>query len=81
MMISIWCNDLFKDRELGDGDEIGLYCDPISANLVFKLLSQVGSWCKGPIIQEQKQNNIMVFSLKAILFLMHIRVVLDIIRI
>ena len=32
MMISIWCNDLFKDRELGDGDEIGLYFYLIKVN-------------------------------------------------
>ena len=36
---SIWCNDLFKDRELGGGDEIGLYWDPRSDSLVFELLS------------------------------------------
>ncbi|WMV30933.1 hypothetical protein MTR67_024318 [Solanum verrucosum] len=40
---SIWCNELFNDRKLGDGDEIGIYWDPRSASLVFKLLSQVGS--------------------------------------
>ncbi|KAK4716754.1 hypothetical protein R3W88_015092 [Solanum pinnatisectum] len=40
---SIWCNELFNDHGLGDGDEIGLYWDPRSASLVFKLLSQVGS--------------------------------------
>ena len=36
---SIWCNDLFNDRELGDGEEIRLYWDPRSTSLVFKLLS------------------------------------------
>ncbi|XP_027768105.1 uncharacterized protein LOC107001322 [Solanum pennellii] len=35
--------ELFKGRRLGEGDEIGIYWDPRSATLVFKLLSQVGS--------------------------------------
>ncbi|KAG5581169.1 hypothetical protein H5410_051796 [Solanum commersonii] len=37
---ALWCIELFKDRGLGDNDEIGLYWDPIFFNLVFKLLSQ-----------------------------------------
>ncbi|XP_049399856.1 uncharacterized protein LOC125863932 [Solanum stenotomum] len=40
---ALWCIELFKDRGLGDGDEIGLYWDPRFSYLVFKLLSQVGS--------------------------------------
>ncbi|WMV50935.1 hypothetical protein MTR67_044320 [Solanum verrucosum] len=39
----LWSIELFKARILGDGDEIGLYWDPRSSTLVFKLLSQVGS--------------------------------------
>ncbi|XP_049402084.1 B3 domain-containing protein At1g10455 [Solanum stenotomum] len=39
----LWSIELFKGRILGDGDEIGLYWDPRSSTLVFKLLSQVGS--------------------------------------
>ncbi|KAK4718104.1 hypothetical protein R3W88_016442 [Solanum pinnatisectum] len=41
--ISFWCVELFNSRRLGDGDEIGLYWDPRSSTLVFKLLSQVVS--------------------------------------
>ncbi|XP_069146023.1 putative B3 domain-containing protein At1g51970 [Solanum lycopersicum] len=40
---SLWSIELFKDRRLGESDEIGIYWDPRSATLVFKLLSQVGS--------------------------------------
>ncbi|WMV50948.1 hypothetical protein MTR67_044333 [Solanum verrucosum] len=36
---ALWCIELFKDRGLGDGDEIGLYWDPRFSCLVFKLLS------------------------------------------
>ncbi|KAK4716180.1 hypothetical protein R3W88_014518 [Solanum pinnatisectum] len=32
---------LFNDRGLGDGDEIGLYWDPRSSSLMFKLLSHI----------------------------------------
>ncbi|KAG5581174.1 hypothetical protein H5410_051801 [Solanum commersonii] len=38
--LSLWCIKLFMDRELGNGDEIGLYWDPSFSFLVFKLLSQ-----------------------------------------
>ncbi|WMV30942.1 hypothetical protein MTR67_024327 [Solanum verrucosum] len=38
---SLWCIELFKDRGLSDGDEIGLYWDPRSPSLMFKLLSQI----------------------------------------
>ncbi|KAK4718102.1 hypothetical protein R3W88_016440 [Solanum pinnatisectum] len=40
---SLWCIELFNYRRLGDGDEIGLYWDPRSSTLVFKLLSQIVS--------------------------------------
>ncbi|XP_055808420.1 uncharacterized protein LOC129876968 [Solanum dulcamara] len=39
---SLSCIELFKDHGLGIGDEIGLYWDPRSSSLMFKLLSQVG---------------------------------------
>ncbi|XP_055808695.1 uncharacterized protein LOC129877228 [Solanum dulcamara] len=38
---SLLCVKLFKDRELGIGDEIGLFWDPRSSSLMFKLLSKV----------------------------------------
>ncbi|KAG5581145.1 hypothetical protein H5410_051772 [Solanum commersonii] len=37
----LWSIELFKGRVLGDGNEIGLYWDPRSSTLVFKLLSQL----------------------------------------
>ncbi|XP_055808377.1 B3 domain-containing protein At5g26805-like [Solanum dulcamara] len=37
---SLSCVELFNGRGLGVGDEIGLYWDPRSSNLMFKLLSQ-----------------------------------------
>ncbi|WMV30941.1 hypothetical protein MTR67_024326, partial [Solanum verrucosum] len=43
---SIWCNETFNYRRLGDGDEIGLYWDPRSTSLVFKLLSQASDCTK-----------------------------------
>ncbi|XP_049364478.1 uncharacterized protein LOC125829271 [Solanum verrucosum] len=38
---SLSCIELFNDHRLGDGDEIGLYWDPRSSSLMFKLLSQI----------------------------------------
>ncbi|PHT81828.1 hypothetical protein T459_14843 [Capsicum annuum] len=38
---SLSCMGLFNDRRLDVGDEIGLYWDPRSSSLMFKLLSQV----------------------------------------
>ncbi|TMX02600.1 hypothetical protein EJD97_020819 [Solanum chilense] len=40
---SLWSIELFKGRRLGVGDKIGIYWDPRSTTLVFKLLSQVDS--------------------------------------
>ncbi|TMX05248.1 hypothetical protein EJD97_000105 [Solanum chilense] len=39
---SLWCTELINGRRLKDGDEIGLYWDPICSSLVFKLLYPVG---------------------------------------
>lgn len=74
MMISLQCNELFKDRVVGEGNEIGLYWDLRSSKLVFKLLSQVGSQWKGPLIQDQKQHNVIVFGL---VLLFHIIVLIE----
>ncbi|TMW83419.1 hypothetical protein EJD97_001708 [Solanum chilense] len=38
---SLSCIKLFNNRGLSNGDEIGLYWDPRSSSLMFKLLSQV----------------------------------------
>ncbi|KAM3234266.1 hypothetical protein P3L10_019626 [Capsicum annuum] len=37
---SLSCTGLFNDHRLGVGDEIGLYWDPRSTSLMFKLLSK-----------------------------------------
>ncbi|XP_015079059.2 uncharacterized protein LOC107023011 [Solanum pennellii] len=39
---SLWCTELINGRRLKDGDEIGIYWDPISSSLVFKLFYPIG---------------------------------------